>query len=87
MNPRTTVRLTVSSPTFGFFNKAIQVENDIYQEEQNLIDLAARELELLMLSWLHRGERQDAVDEAIMEICNAFHRNENAFHQPERSSK
>lgn len=87
MNPRTTVRLMVSSPTFDFFDKAIQVDNDIPQEEQKNIEGAAMDLESLMLSWLHRGERQDAVDVAIREICNAFHRNEEPFHHPESVNK
>ena len=87
MTPRTTVRLTISSPTFGFFDKAIQVDNDIPKEEQKLIDWATKDLESLMLSWLHRGERRDAVEEAIREICDAFLRNENAFYNPESAIK
>ena len=38
MKTRTTVRLTVTSPLFGVFAKAIDVANDVPSEEQELID-------------------------------------------------
>ena len=84
MNPQTIVRLTISSPTFGLFDTAIAVENDVPKAEQEYIDYAVRDLSCLMLSWLHRGERVDAVEQAIIDICRAFHRNEEAFFHPER---
>ena len=84
MNPQTIVRLTISSPTFGLFDKAIAVDNDVPKAEQEYIDNAVRDLSCLMLSWLHRGERVDAVDQTISDICLAFHRNKDAFFHPER---
>ena len=84
MKPHTIVRLTISSPTFGLFDKAIAVDNDVLKAEQEYIDHAVRDLSCLMLSWLHRGERVDAVEQAISDICRAFHRNEEAFFHPER---
>lgn len=84
MNPQTIVRLTISSPTFGLFDKAISVDNDVPKAEQEYIDNAVQDLSCLMLSWLHRGERVDAVEQAISDICRAFHRKEEAFFHPER---
>jgi len=84
MNTHTIVRLTISSPTFGLFDKAIAVDNDVPKAEQEYIDNAVRDLSCLMLSWLHKGERVDAVEQAINDICVALHRNEEAFFPPER---
>lgn len=84
MNPQTIVRLTISSPTFGLFDKAIAVDNDVLKAEQEYIDNAVRDLSCLMLSWLHKGERVDAVEQAISDICLALRRNEEAFFHPER---
>lgn len=84
MKPQTIVRLTISSPTFGLFDKAIAVDNDVPKAEQKHIDYAVQDLSCLMLSWLHRGERVDAVEQAISDICRAFHMNEEEFFHPER---
>ena len=71
--PKSTIRLIVTSPMMGVFDKAIAI--DVDKEESVNLQRALTELSFQLSAWMRKDEpREDAVEKAIRDIIIALNK-------------